>query len=252
MLYATNSITACSALIMADSIRRLGTPASVDVAVLVTGSISQNIHDALTAGGLVVIPVASWRQPSAPHDTWVESLTKLRIFEEHGYDRVIYLDSDAWLQRNLDHLFYLGEAVFWAPRAYWLDQPFIASTLLVLTPSNALFRRLEKTVAENPGKEMYDMDALNVAFKNEYGMLPSHYVCLNSEVNNRDKMLGFASVDERINKTYVHHYSMMDNGGYGKPWRMNRHAMVRRPEWHPLFYTLFEMYYERQDALCHF
>nr|AIG55795.1 secreted protein [Achlya hypogyna] len=247
MLYATNAITACNALIMAKNIRRLGTPASIDIVVLVGASLPEHKRAALVAGGLIV--VVPWLQRNAPHDTWIESLTKLRIFEERGYERVIYLDSDAWLHRNLDHLFHLGEAVFWAPRAYYQDQPFIGSTLLVLAPSNRLFRQLEQAVLDHPREEWYDMDVLNVVWRDMYGMLPNHYVFLNSEINS-DRTFGFETPEERINHTYVHHFSMMDNGKYGKPWRMNRFNVERKPEWHPLFYKLFDLYWASQDEFC--
>ncbi|EQC26478.1 hypothetical protein SDRG_15656 [Saprolegnia diclina VS20] len=250
MLYATNDITACNALIMAKNIRRLGTPAHIDIVVLATTTIASSTHAALAAGGLVVVPVEPWMQPNAPHDTWSASLTKLRIFQERGYDRVIYIDSDSWLERNLDHLFTLREAVFWAPRAYYQsNQPFVGSTLLVLTPSNALFAQLEVGIAAHPSDEWYDMDVLNIVWKDLYGMLPSHYVILNAHINSNDTF-GFASADERRAMTYVHHFSEMTNGRYGKPWTRGRVRDEVNPAWHPHFYELFDLYWAAHDEYC--
>ncbi|OQR87823.1 hypothetical protein ACHHYP_08012 [Achlya hypogyna] len=250
MLYATDDIQACNALLMAKSIRRLGTPQTIDIVVLTTPNVPAATTDALAAGGVVVAPVQPWVQANAPHDTWSKSLTKLRIFEERGYNRVIYLDSDSMLQRNLDHLFALNEAVFWAPRAYYQDnQPFVASTLLVLSPSNALFAQLEAAIAAHPKEEWYDMDVLNLHWRDLYGMLPSHYVILNAHLNT-NRTFGFATPEERLNKTYVHHFSSMPNGKYGKPWTFGRHHVEKNPEWHPMFYELFDQYWTAHDQHC--
>ncbi|OQS05851.1 secreted RxLR effector peptide protein [Thraustotheca clavata] len=249
MLYATDSTTACNAIIMANNIRHQGTPFSIDIVVLVANTVQQSIQDAMSNQGLVVVPVEPWYQVNAPHPTWQASLTKLRIFEEHGYDRIIFIDSDAWLHRNLDHLFDLREAVFWAPRAYYQDQPFIASTLLVVKPSNFLFQQLVDAIHEHPNEEWYDMDVLNAVWKDQYGMLPNHYVVLNAHLNS-DKTFGFTSAQERINKTYIHHFSEMPNGRYGKPWTFGRNIGDRNPVWNPMFYELFEKYWESYDKLC--
>ncbi|CAB4252653.1 similar to Saccharomyces cerevisiae YOR320C GNT1 N-acetylglucosaminyltransferase capable of modification of N-linked glycans in the Golgi apparatus [Maudiozyma barnettii] len=51
---------------------------------------------------------------------WNESLTKLLVFNETDYDRIIYLDNDALLRNNLDELFFLPHYIrFAAPLTYW-------------------------------------------------------------------------------------------------------------------------------------
>lgn len=51
---------------------------------------------------------------------WNESLTKLLIFNETDYNRIIYLDNDAVLMDNLDELFFLPAYIkFAAPLTYW-------------------------------------------------------------------------------------------------------------------------------------
>ncbi|KAH9124275.1 hypothetical protein LEN26_009752 [Aphanomyces euteiches] len=165
--------------------------------------------------------------------TWTDSLAKLRIFEERGYDKVIYLDSDAWLHRNLDHLFALGDAVLWAPHAYYIGEQYqFGSTLLVLTPSNALFGKLEQAMKNPPKLNYYDMDVLN----DLCGYLPN-------------ATFGFANKSERINKMYIHHFTM----GYElhKPWLIERSQVTERnPSFHPLFYDLFFMFWKAEAELC--
>ena len=48
--------------------------------------------------------------------TWSESVTKLHIFNLTEYKRIVYLDSDALVMRNLDHLFQLPPHFLYAPR----------------------------------------------------------------------------------------------------------------------------------------
>lgn len=51
---------------------------------------------------------------------WNESLTKLLVFNETDYDRIIYLDNDAILKDNLDELFFIPQYIrFAAPLTYW-------------------------------------------------------------------------------------------------------------------------------------
>ncbi|OQR88314.1 hypothetical protein ACHHYP_20307 [Achlya hypogyna] len=251
MLYATNTRTACNALIMAKRIRQLGTPTYIDIVLLAANTIVLDTLGALHEDGTLILKfVDPWIQHNAKHPTWSASLTKLRIFDDHGYDRVIYLDSDAWLHRNLDHLFSLGNAVVWGPRAYYEPQHGIASTLLVLRPSSRLFSLIQTAVdIDYRNDTIYDMDVINRLWKDDAGVLPSHYVVLNSDLNS-NKTFGFGSVAERINETYVTHFSTTPDGKYGKPWKVLRAAVVRNPAWHPRFYALFEAYWQSQARYC--
>ena len=56
-------------------------------------------------------------------------------------DRVIMLDSDSIVQHSLDHLFAAPLSEVSLPRAYWLDQPWLNSQLIVAMPSEALWQR---------------------------------------------------------------------------------------------------------------
>ncbi|CAK4693546.1 unnamed protein product [Aphanomyces euteiches] len=210
MLYATDARTVCNAFIMAHNIRASGTPREIPIVVLVTNDV-----------------------PSDYFGSTMRNWCRLQLNHGRGYDKVIYLDSDAWLHRNLDHLFALGDAVLWAPHAYYIGEQYqFGSTLLVLTPSNALFGKLEQAMKNPPKLNYYDMDVLN----DLCGYLPN-------------ATFGFANKSERINKMYIHHFTM----GYElhKPWLIERSQVTERnPSFHPLFYDLFFMFWKAEAELC--
>ena len=66
---------------------------------------------------------------------WAQSLTKLQMFSLTQYKRLIYLDADGLVLRNMNHLFSLPDAAVAMPKAYWLDQPRMCNALAVVQPS---------------------------------------------------------------------------------------------------------------------
>ncbi|CAK4122983.1 unnamed protein product [Aphanomyces euteiches] len=230
MLYATDDRTVWNAIIMARNIRKTGTPMSIPIVTLVSKTVSTDRIQRL-------------RDLTSKSSSWICGVNK------RGYDRVIYLDSDAWVHRNLDHLFSLGDAILWAPRAYYLGEKlFFGSTLLVISPSNAAFQKIKDALASHAKQNYFDMDVLNDLWRLDCGYLPSHYVVLTPTIV-EEPTFGFANRSERINKTYVHHFTM----GYGlhKPWLTQRYQLENRnPDFEPLFYDLFFMYYDAAAELC--
>ncbi|CAF3853074.1 unnamed protein product, partial [Rotaria sp. Silwood1] len=74
----------------------------------------------------------------------------------------------------MDHLFLLPPVDLAAPRAYWLQQPFFTSLLLVITPSPQLWEyRIAKYLDPNKPAGEYDMDALNKEFIGDCLLLPN-------------------------------------------------------------------------------
>ncbi|KDO20354.1 hypothetical protein SPRG_13499 [Saprolegnia parasitica CBS 223.65] len=252
MLYATNDLQACNALIAAKKIRALGTPSFIEIVALVTEDVSVQARQVLVNGGVRPMTVARWRRKTG-NDYYKDSLTKLRIFQELGYDRVIYVDTDTVIMKNLDELFHLPHAVFWAPRAYWLEhlQPFITSVLLVVDPDNALFTHLEHAI-EHETEVRFDMDVLNVEWQHVAGILPSEYVVLTTHLkeNVHKYLFGYTSFLDRVSHTYIHHFSYSDQ--YIKPWTMDADAIERQPHVLPLYYELYEEYWAQRRALCSF
>ncbi|KAH9113757.1 hypothetical protein LEN26_009753 [Aphanomyces euteiches] len=86
MLYATDARTVCNAIIMARNIRASGTPDDIPIVVLVTNDVPNHILQRLIDAKTVPIQIEPWRRAGVSDPTWVDSLAKLRIFEERGYE----------------------------------------------------------------------------------------------------------------------------------------------------------------------
>ena len=77
------------------------------------------------------------------------SLSSLYIpayhFKTDQIKRMIILDSDQLIMRNLDHLFHLPPVEIAAPKMYWGDDG-ITTTLMVVQPSISLWNRMNKAI----------------------------------------------------------------------------------------------------------
>ncbi|CAK4544535.1 unnamed protein product [Aphanomyces euteiches] len=99
-----------------------------------------------------------------------------------------------------------------------------------------------------PKPDYFDMDVLNDLWRYDCGYLPSHYVVLTSTLD-EDSTFGFATKAERIRKTYIHHFSTVS--GLQKPWFAAEFQLRDRdPNFEPLFYDLFDMYWKAGAELC--
>ncbi|CAK4624085.1 unnamed protein product [Aphanomyces euteiches] len=256
MLYATDSRSVCNALITASNLRQLGTPPHIPIVALVSTSVEESVVEHLRKASIIVELVRPWRPKTSllglESSIWEESLTKLHIFEERGLDKVVYLDADMYIHRNLDHLFNhdVSNGVLWAPTAYYSSQqPFFGSTLMIFAPSNAQLAKMLDRLKRPPHEKYFDMDVLNDIWTT-VNYLPPHYVVLNSDLNSQ-KLFGFSNTTERIANTYATHFSAKADGTYGKPWEMSRAAKLRTRAWaSPLFYKLFQLYWTAQDKNC--
>lgn len=107
----------------------------------------------------------SQNEPQKPYDnTWSHSLTKLLTFNQKRYKRVLGLDSDATLLKPMDDLFLLpASAPIALPRAYWLEQKTLSTSILLATPSAKDFARIQARVREGRDVE-FDMDVINALY----------------------------------------------------------------------------------------
>lgn len=112
-------------------------------------------------------------------------LLKLYAFRMHHYvpslKRVVIMDSDQLIFGELDSLFQLPDVRFASPRAYWIHDAELSSTLMVITLSDETWNIVENAL-KNIGPDTYDMDLVNQMFSNSALTLPGQYITLNRSV----------------------------------------------------------------------
>ena len=103
---------------------------------------------------------------------WAQSLTKLQLFGLTQYKRLIYMDADGLVLRNMDHLFSLPDAPVAMPRAYWLDQPRMCNALAVVQPSA---QRLEELLQR--ARTHGELSAASRPAMHPIPLIPQHWSC---------------------------------------------------------------------------
>ncbi|KAJ3254837.1 hypothetical protein HK103_006827 [Boothiomyces macroporosus] len=246
MFYLTNRDYACCSMMFAQRFKEVGTDPSIDIVGLYTNldnSTLTSMHN-LGMKTIQVQVLESNKAQNPVNDYYKEAITKLQIFNDWGYDRFVFLDADILLLSNIDHLFDLPDTLlFWAPRAYWLAQPFFTTTVIVGKPSKQIFDAavgLAKT-----DNNLFDMDVLNMLYKNQIGYLPNLYGILNKhflKLNELPDEYKRNLPDLNRNLKLVH-FTDTIHGEYGKPWRSSRDKPSEIPPEHQFFYDLQDMFY---------
>lgn len=256
MFYATSDVYACAALQFMDRlVNRFDMDTTrIDLAVLHTDEVSSiflaKMHERLNVRTISVAAIDA----DARNPTWLHSLTKLRAFQEWGYDRVVYVDADSTPMTNLDHLFDAPPAPLYAPSAYWLHQPFIASTLMVIEPSNSTFDTMIAWARKRGAAAKYDMDIINVFLKDQVIHLPGEYTVLSQDFRltswARPKL--FRTTRELWARAKLVHFSCGPDGRYGKPWLWPSRKLSLLATWafDPFFGEMFEDYWRGEHELC--
>ncbi|PWY80493.1 nucleotide-diphospho-sugar transferase [Aspergillus heteromorphus CBS 117.55] len=211
--YATSSPYLCNALIVFDTLQRLGSraqrvlfyPENWDVLVDDTRdrdsqllTMAQEKYNAL----LVPIDVQMVKAGSGPNESWDKSISKLLAFGETEFDRVIHIDSDVSVLQNMDELFFLPHTQVAMPRAYWNlpEKKQLSSLLIVLEPSfkewYALMdsaRAIEygQVEANVSSRYKYDMELMNERYGDTAMVLPHRQYGLVSGEFRRDEHRAF-------------------------------------------------------------
>ena len=71
----------------------------------------------------------------------------------------------------MDELFFLPSAPVAMPRAYWVDHFFLSSQVIVITPSEKEWRRVEYAIDHHEEGE-FDMDILNKLYGKSCAVIP--------------------------------------------------------------------------------
>jgi hypothetical protein len=236
--YATDNTYAIAAMVCATLLRKAG--ASADF-VLVHLPLSAFVMGRLRQMGFRTLLAASLDR--SPGWYYRDCFVKLQMFHLIDYARVIYLDVDAVPLKSLDDLFKLPlGAPLAAPVAYWLPQPYWSSHLLVVAPSNELWKRVRQRLERTPTDRRYDMNVINAEFGSEIYSLPPKLTLLNSKWEDRRRPHALGEPAEAFRNVSLIHFTAL-----GKPWSYTPHRVRRlRPNAHPEFYRIWELWWEAQ------
>lgn len=168
---------------------------------------------------------------------WRYCYTKFHIFNQTQFDKIVFLDADIMLLKNIDHLFdcpHMTAALDGEYYNIWPNWPHFNSGCIVIEPSNQLYHNILEFASqykEQPGYIVADQEILNFYFKDWPEQIELHlnkyYNIFGPYINPND--------EEDINKNcYFIHYIGR------KPWNF----WLRNPA-----ESYSEKYYEDAKAI---
>ena len=234
--YASDNTHAIAAMGCATLFRKAGARAGF---VLVHLPLSPSVMGSLRQMGIRTQLVASFDR--SPNWYYRDCLVKLQILRLTDYARLIYLDVDTIPLKSLDDFFAMPMGVpLAASVAYWLPQPYWSSHLLVVAPSEELWKRVRRRLEQTPTNRRYDMDVINAEFGSEIHSLPPKLTLLNSEWEDRRRPQAFGDPAEAFRNVALIHFTAL-----GKPWSYTPDRVRRlRPNAHPEFYRMWELWWQ--------
>ncbi|KAI3451513.1 hypothetical protein Pfo_008178 [Paulownia fortunei] len=148
----------CGAIVAAQSIRMSGS--TRDLVILVDESISDYHRSGLELAGWQVRIIQRIRNPKAEKDAYNEwNYSKFRLWQLTDYDKIIFIDSDLLILRNIDFLFRMPEI-----SATGNSGPRFNSGVMVIEPSNCTFQLLMDHINEIESYNGGDQGYLNEIF----------------------------------------------------------------------------------------
>ncbi|XP_022144172.1 UDP-glucuronate:xylan alpha-glucuronosyltransferase 2 isoform X2 [Momordica charantia] len=124
----------CGAITLAQSLLQTGTKR--DLVLLMDESISMSKRTALVAAGWTIRIITRIRNPRAEKDSYNEyNYSKFRLWQLTDYDKIIFIDSDIIVLRNLDLLFHFPQM-----SATGNDNSIFNSGIMLIEPSNCTFQ----------------------------------------------------------------------------------------------------------------
>ena len=227
---------AIGAVALWESLR--ATRAQYGLVVVITRNVSQPCERSLQRAGLTTLRVDQQLQRTRGSDRalrhWDNTFSKLLMFEMVQFERIVYLDGDILVLRNLDHLFerpHMSAAVpdrLMPGHESWVQ---LCSALMVIEPQAGLASAIMRHVptVEAKMKSFSDQDLLHEQFPDwpshpelelnqGYGIFPDS---IDRYVKQFGYNLNFAPPDERTIAA-VHFV------GSRKPWSWSAAERARR------------------------
>lgn len=148
----------CGAIAAAQSIRLAGS--TRDLVILVDETISDYHRSGLEAAGWKIRTIQRIRNPKAEKDAYNEwNYSKFRLWQLTDYDKIIFIDADLLVLRNIDFLFGMPEI-----SATGNNGSLFNSGVMVVEPSNCTFQLLMDHINEIESYNGGDQGYLNEIF----------------------------------------------------------------------------------------
>ncbi|KAF8092654.1 hypothetical protein N665_0407s0031 [Sinapis alba] len=197
----------CGAIAAAQSIRMSGS--TRDLVILVDDSITEHHRTGLESAGWKIQTFQRIRNPKAKPNAYNEwNYSKFRLWQLSEYDKIIFVDADMLILRNIDFLFEFPEI-----SATGNDGTLFNSGLMVVEPSNVTFNllmdRVDEVVSYNGGDQGY----LNEIFTWWHRVPKQMNFLKHFREGDRANRLKTKMFESDPPVLYVVHYL-----GYNKPW----------------------------------
>ncbi|KAI8029246.1 UDP-glucuronate:xylan alpha-glucuronosyltransferase 1 [Camellia lanceoleosa] len=148
----------CGAIVAAQSIRMAGS--TRDLIILVDDTISEYHRSGLEAAGWKIRTIQRIRNPKAEKDAYNEwNYSKFRLWQLTDYDKIIFIDADMLILRNIDFLFHMPEI-----SATGNNGTLFNSGVMVIEPSDCTFKLLMDHINEIESYNGGDQGYLNEIF----------------------------------------------------------------------------------------
>ncbi|CAA2992052.1 UDP-glucuronate:xylan alpha-glucuronosyltransferase 1 isoform X1 [Olea europaea subsp. europaea] len=157
VLHSAN-VYVCGAIAAAQSIRMAGS--TRDLIILVDDTISEYHKSGLELAGWKIRIIQRIRNPKAEKDAYNEwNYSKFRLWQLTDYDKIIFIDSDLLILKNIDFLFSMPEI-----SATGNHGTLFNSGVMVIEPSNCTFQFLMDNINEIESYNGGDQGYLNEVF----------------------------------------------------------------------------------------
>lgn len=198
----------CGAIVAAQSIRMSGS--TRDLVILVDETISEYHRGGLEAAGWKLHTIERIRNPKAEKDAYNEwNYSKFRLWQLTDYDKIIFIDADLLILRNIDFLFQMPEI-----SATGNNATLFNSGVMVVEPSNCTFQLLMDHINEIESYNGGDQGYLNEIFT-WWHRIPKHmnflkHFWIGDEEEKKEMKTRLFGADPPV--LYVLHYLGL------KPW----------------------------------
>lgn len=178
----------CGAIAVAQSIRLTGS--NRDLVILVDATIIPEHREGLQAAGWKLRQIERIRNPKAERDAYNEwNYSKFRLWQLTDYDKIIFIDADLLILRNIDFLFGMPEITATGNNATLFN-----SGVMVIEPSNCTFQLLMDHISDIESYNGGDQGFLNEIFT-WWHRMPKHMNFL--------KHFWSSDAEEKELKTYL-------------------------------------------------